>query len=107
LPSNSGSRAKFTAIRRASSLSSTPAVFRHQGVSPKIEPSDRLTAGVLDPKGFGVLDDLPGRREATAGHFLFRSGKYGFHFVGVTICSVPLFELTQPAAVCLHAYGSR
>src|SRR6202051_2151581 len=25
---------------------------------------DRLTAGVLDPKGFGVLHDLPGRREA-------------------------------------------
>jgi hypothetical protein len=34
----------------------------HQGISSKIEPSDRLTTGVLDPKGFGVFDDSPGRR---------------------------------------------
>jgi hypothetical protein len=43
---------------------------------------DRLTAGVLDPKGFGVLDDLPGRREA-AGLSSFRA-THGFHCKGVT-----------------------
>jgi hypothetical protein len=32
---------------------------------------------------------------------------YGFHFIGVTVCSVPLLELTQPAAVRRHGYGSR
>jgi hypothetical protein len=67
-------------------------------------------AGVLDPKGFGVLDDLLGRREAAGRHLLFRGGRggaYGFHFRGVTVCSLPSSELTQPAVVRRHGYGSR
>jgi hypothetical protein len=35
--------------------------------------SDRLATSVLDPKGFGVLDDGPGRREAAAGHCPIRA----------------------------------
>jgi hypothetical protein len=62
--SSSGSLAKFTAIRRASSLSSTPAVF--------------VTSGSVR-KGFGVLDDSPWRREAAGRHHHFFRGMYGFH----------------------------
>jgi hypothetical protein len=36
---------------------------------PEVEPPDGLAGGVLDPKGFGMLDDGPGRREAAAGHY--------------------------------------
>jgi hypothetical protein len=71
----------------------------------EIKPADGLPAGVLDPKGFGVLDELPRRREAAAGHRV-RTGRYGFHFTGVTASGVPLFELTQPAAVRLQGEGS-
>src|SRR5580700_6832263 len=43
----------------------------------------------------------PEPREAAASHFLFRSEKYGFHFIGTAVCGDPLFELTQPPAVYL------
>jgi hypothetical protein len=59
--SNLGSRAKFTAIRRASSR----AQARPHGAP---SPGCRGNAGVLDPKGFDVLDDRPGRREAACCH---------------------------------------
>jgi hypothetical protein len=68
--------------------------------------SNRLPFGILDPKGFGILDDVPGRREATSPHG-FDTGRYGFHFTGVTASGVPLFELTHPAEVRLHGEGSR
>jgi hypothetical protein len=42
--------------------------LRHQEISPEIEPSDRLAAGILHPEGLGVLDDSPRWREAAGGH---------------------------------------
>jgi hypothetical protein len=61
----------------------------------------RYRSSHLDPKGFGVLYDAPGRREAAAGHRL-GMGKYGFHWSGVTASGVPLLALTQPATVSLN-----
>jgi hypothetical protein len=51
----------------------------------------------------------PERGPDTAGchHFSSRLRMYGFHFIGVTVCSVPLLESIQPAAVRRHGYGSR
>jgi hypothetical protein len=51
----------------------------------------------------------PERGPDTAGchHFSSRLRMYGFHFIGVTVCSVPLLESIQPAAVRRHEYGSR
>ena len=48
--------------------------------------------------------NVTGRR---ALHQRVRMGRYGFHFTGVTASGVPLFELTQPAAVRLHGEGSQ
>jgi hypothetical protein len=39
--------------------------LRHQGISPEIEPSDRLAAGILHPEGLGVREGET--RPATVG----------------------------------------
>jgi hypothetical protein len=62
--------------------------------------------GVPDLEAVWLLDHAPGRREAASRH-VFDTGRYGFHFTGVTASGVPLFELTHPADVRLHGEGSR
>ena len=67
-PSNPGSFAMFTAIRRASSLVSSFAAARRPGSSSEIDVGQRLPAVVADDKGGFEFVDLPGRWEAAAGH---------------------------------------
>jgi hypothetical protein len=54
----SGSRAKFMALRRASSLKST-ATVHDPGITPEMVPSDVLPDRVLDGEAGGMLDHAP------------------------------------------------
>jgi transcriptional regulator with XRE-family HTH domain len=64
----SSSRAKFTAIRRASSRSSTPAWWGRLWIVPEVEPTNSLAGGILDPIRFWVLNDMPRRWKSAGCH---------------------------------------
>jgi hypothetical protein len=62
LRSSPGSVAKLAAMRRASSLVSLSVTARLLGSSSTVEIAERLSVGVAEDEGLGVLLDRPGRR---------------------------------------------
>jgi hypothetical protein len=66
LRSSPGSVAKLAAMRRASSLVSLSVTARLLGSSSTVEIAERLSVGVAEDEGLGVLLDRPGRRSPPA-----------------------------------------